>query len=197
MDFWQKLKGKTRIWVTKGRIPGSLPWIKVGGHLPKRVPTGCQLPQPPKPPTKCQESYQLGAQLSETIGDIVIKDEQKHADLQRIKIQQKYNGTGKGHQTGNLGEDILMRQPPKAEGQLGNPRYYPEVPILTTNLGMSINGVEMSTVYTVDVKCAFEAGSHTVSLRTDDIGYDNHLFADTVTLCKLAETDTDKDRKKK
>ena len=169
MDFFQKLKGKTKIWVTKGRIPGSYPHIMIGQGLPRRLPRGCQLPQPPKPPTKCQESYQLGAQLSETIGEIVIKDEEKHADMQRLTIQQKYNGTGKGPNTGNLGEDIVMRKPGTKKNEKGRIMYNPKVPVPEEGSNMNPEtGIIVSTNYLVDFACNGSLKHRTASLRTDD-----------------------------
>jgi hypothetical protein len=130
MDFWQRLKGNTKIWVTKGRTPGSNVFIKIGNHLPRKLPRGCEFPKPPKPPTKCQTSYQLGAQLSQTIGDMVIKDEQKKADIKRLELVEKYQSSDASEDEGNLGEDVIMRLPSAAQKgddkneKLGKVVYY-------------------------------------------------------------------------
>jgi hypothetical protein len=192
MDFWQQLKGHTKIWVTKGRTPGSNVFIKIGNHLPRKLPRGCEFPKPPKPPTKCQTSYQLGAQLSITIGDMVIKDEQKKSDIKRLTLEQKYRSPGASEDEGNLGEDEIMRLPSaeqKKNGELkkGKIVYHPKDDNSMKVIPAGVKVPERIKVLslTANIRCAGGSeiqDAHLIELKTNRYTHEEYLDA-----CKPSE----------
>jgi hypothetical protein len=187
MDFWQELKANTKIWVTKGRTPGSDVFIKIGSHLPRKLPRGCEFPKPPKPPTKCQTSYQLGAQLSQTIGDMVIKDEQKKADIKRLELVQKYQSPDASEDEGNLGEDGIMRLPGTGSGNAPTPGkvvYYEQA---DGSMSVIPTGVQTPswvtlTAFTANVRCAGGSEIQQATLRELDTTMYTH--DEWVTACQ-------------
>ena len=93
MDYYQyRDTTDAHLWITKGKIPGQTVWVQIGNTAPHSLPEGCQFPEPPKAPTKCQMSYKLGEMLSQTWGDMLLTQTSQEANNQREQII-KYSST--------------------------------------------------------------------------------------------------------